>query len=115
MSPAIAGAGVLAGVAAISSSRNRGRRFRVDRGAVEFGSALVPHTYPTAAFAQLGSRGQKISRQFVSGFGGPGRILECHPAGIEHNVAIVEQVEIEKRHDLGTTRNGHGASDTGQS
>src|SRR5436309_12115090 len=85
-----------------SSRRSWRRGFRIDRRAVELGSALVPDAYPAPALAQLGSRSQKIAREFVGGLARAGGVLERHSAGIEHDVAIVEQIEIKQRHGLGT-------------
>src|SRR4051812_4175641 len=90
------------------SGRNGRGRFRVDRGAIELGAALVPHAYPASALAQLGSGRQEIARQLVRGFRRTGGILERQSAGVENNVAVVEQIKIEQRHSLGTIWNGHG-------
>jgi hypothetical protein len=35
-------------------------------------------------------------------------VLERHSGGVEDNVAVVEQIEKETRHSLGTTDNGRG-------
>lgn len=82
--------------------RCRRRRLRINRGAVKFGSAVIPDAYPTAAAAQFGSGDQKIPRQFVGGRGGAGGVFERHSTGVEDNVAVVEQIEKVTRHSRDT-------------
>src|SRR5437763_14911845 len=85
-----------------SSRRSWRRGFRIDRRAVELGSALVADAYPAPALAQLGSRGQKIARQFAGGLARAGGGLGRQSARTEHDVASLEQIKRQNEHGTGT-------------
>jgi hypothetical protein len=85
-----------------------GRAATGDRRSVDFLSALIPHAYPAAATAHVGSRRHQMLRHRVGYRGCPGWNLEQHSAGVQNDISVEEQIEEETRHIQNTMNEGHG-------
>jgi len=70
----------------------------IDRGSIDFPAAVVPDPYPARAIAQLRSLDAQVPRQFVGSRRRGGGKLEQHSAGVEDDVAVVEEIKEETRH-----------------
>jgi hypothetical protein len=75
---------------------------KADRHAIDFVSLDVPDADPAAAIAQFGTHHGQMTRHLAGGELRAGPALEQHPTGIENDIAVVEKVEKETRHESKT-------------